>query len=133
MPEQTTIKLEVGVDAETDAEEIDALTRSLRHELGGLDFAEVGQVDAAEVPEGAKSGTATTVGSLVVTLVQGAGGVAAVTGIVQAWLGRSRGRTVELEIDGNKIKVTGASSEVEERLIQEWIGSNTYPSAGDER
>lgn len=135
MVDETAIKLQVGVDADTDPEEIDALTRSLRRELAELDLAEVRQVEVAEVPLGAKSGVEVVVGTLLVTLVQtaGAGGIALITGIVQTWLARGRGRTVELEVDGKKIKITGALSETEQRMIDEWMKRITQEAAGDER
>jgi membrane-associated two-gene conflict system component 1 (EACC1) len=133
MVDQTAIKLGLGVEAETDSEEIDELARGLRREIAELDFVEVRQMEVADAPAGAKSGSAVAVGMMVVTLVQGAGGIAAITGIVQSWLARSSGRIVELEIDGDKIRITGASSDAEERLIDEWIGRGNRRAAGYER
>ncbi len=60
------------------------------------------------------------IGALIVVLAKAAPALAGIVRTVQAWALRG-GRSVKLNIDGDTIEVSGASSEQQDRLIAAWI------------
>jgi hypothetical protein len=109
-------------DGDADDAELERALLQLRAELNELDLDAVVPKPAGEAPPGAKSGAIAAVGGLIVTLKPSMEAIAALVGVVQGWLSRSgSGRTVKLEIDGNVLELTGASSELQERLADVWI------------
>jgi hypothetical protein len=74
-----------------------------------------------ETPVGAKAGAPPDLNTILLTLA-GAGGVlTTIIGVLQSWLTRHEKRSVTLEIDGDKIEITGISSEEQKRLADAWI------------
>jgi hypothetical protein len=122
MPDQTTqLMLNIHAGPETDEEELAELTRQLREELLELDVETVGLVRAGEAPERAKAGDPVTWGALLVALVASGGVLTTLINTLQSWLTRHERRSVTLEIDGDKLEVTGISSEEQQRLINTWL------------
>ena len=103
--------------ADSDAEELADLAGGLCAELLGVDAASVAPLTAEAVPEGAK-GLGTVAGWLVQfgTL----DGLRDVVGAVRGWAART-GRTVEVSIGGDPIKVTSATSQQQQQLIDAWL------------
>src|SRR5262245_21805287 len=120
MPDETTLSVAFLLDDGTDLEEVDELGRRLRRTVADLDVGEMSSVEV-DAPERARSGGVAAAGMFLVTLVKGVGGVGAIVAGARALLVRNPGRTIELCIDGDTIKVTAASSETEERLLDAWI------------
>jgi hypothetical protein len=116
--ERLSLKVELGADADAGAEEQDELTRALREELLELDVETV-QRPAAAAPEGARAGEVVALGTLLVTLGQGALGI--VTSAIGRWVARRGGRSVTLELDGDRIELGGVSEEDQRRLIETFI------------
>jgi hypothetical protein len=108
-------------DAEVDEEELDQLAGSLREALLELDVDEVAQATAGEAPEGAKGLELLTIGGLVVRFVLRPDVLRSVVGTIRGWLAPEPVRTVELVLDGDVCKVTGTTSEEQDRLIDLWI------------
>jgi len=104
--------------ADSDAEELADLAGGLRAELLGVDAALAAPLTAEAAPEGAK-GLGTVVGWLLVRFGT-LDGLRAVVAAVRGWASRT-GRTVEVSIDGDVIKVTGATSQQQEKLIDAWL------------
>ncbi len=123
MPDQTThlmLRLDAGPDV--DDEELAELTRQLREELLELDVEAVDLVHAGELPEKAKGGGDPVAwGALLVALAASGGVLTTLINTLQAWLTRSERRSVILEIGGDKLEVTGVSSEEQQRLINTWL------------
>lgn len=113
------LRLDAG--PETDAEELARITRRLREELLGLDVEAVEFAKSGETPEGAKVGPAIDWNTLLLTLAASGGVLTTIIGVLQSWLTRHEGRSVMLEIDGDKIEITGISSEEQKRLIDAWL------------
>lgn len=107
----------VNLATDGDEEEAAGLARRLRAELLDLDVDAVESVPDGVVPEGAK-GLSSLTGALAVRL--GAAGLQAVLGKIRDWVSRS-GRSVEVTIDGDTVKVTGATSEQQEKIINAWL------------
>jgi hypothetical protein len=121
MTELETIMLQVAVDAATDQDEIDELTLRLRRELLELDVRGVDLPRGGEAPPDSKVGEVLAVGTLLVTLAKSVGAVDSIARTVRSWLHGHPERTVELAIGGDTIKVTGASSAEQDRLIDAWL------------
>ncbi|HEY3082262.1 MAG TPA: hypothetical protein VGM69_20445 [Chloroflexota bacterium] len=114
-----TVQVEGGAD--TDAQELDELTRRLRQQLLELDVRSVQPVEAGEPPPGARAADVMVLGSLLVTLVRSPELIKTVVGVVQGWLAGQHARTVELQIGGDTLKVGGLSSAEQRRLIDLFV------------
>jgi hypothetical protein len=121
---QATVRVDLGV-GDADAEEIDGLRTGLRRELLDLDVERVERVPAGEPPAGARAFEVFALGSLVVTLVRNRDALKAVVQTLQRWLARDERRTIRLELDGDTLEVTRASSEEQERLISGWLARHS--------
>ena len=116
--EQLSLKVELGADTEASAEEQDELTRGLREELLELDIEGV-ERPAGTAPEGARAGEVIALSTLLVTFGQGALGI--VTSSIGRWVARRGGRSVTLELDGDRIELGGVSEEDQRRLIETFV------------
>jgi hypothetical protein len=110
--------LQVLPDPDEDAEQLDDLTDMLREELLELDVAAVAPVMQDQAPEGAKGVVAALGGWLAIHF--GPASLRAVVNAVAAWAGRS-GKTVEITLNGNTLKLTGTSADVQSRMIDEFF------------
>jgi hypothetical protein len=122
-----TVHVEVGLEAESDAEELAELTARLQRQLRQLDVDAVDRPSEGPAPAGAKGPELLALGTLLVTLTKSAGGLTAVAKTVQTWLSGQRGRTVKLQLDGDTIELTGASSRDQDRLVEAWIERHARP------
>ena len=110
--------LQVLPVADSDAEELADLAGGLHAELLGVDGASVAPLTAEAAPEGAKG-----LGDVAGWLVAQFGtldGLRAVVATVRGWASRT-GRTVEVSIDGDVLKVTGVTSQQQEKIIDAWL------------
>ncbi|MGH2706701.1 MAG: effector-associated constant component EACC1 [Actinomycetota bacterium] len=122
MPEERIdLVVEVGGEVETDVEELAGFAYQLRRELLQLDIETVSLARSGPTPPGAKGIEAAAMGILLVKLVSSSGLLTAVADVVRSWLSRNPGRSVKLEIDGDRIEVAGISSAEQRRLIGAWI------------
>ena len=101
-----------------DGEDVDALSRALRRELLDLDVEQVDLVAAGDEPPGAK-GLGAVVGWLSVR-IRGASALRAVVGAVRLWSSRT-GRTIEVTIGTDVLKVSAATAEQQDRIIEVWL------------
>jgi hypothetical protein len=101
-----------------DVESLDESTSLLREELLEYDVLGVDRLTAAEAAEDSKGVVASVGGWLAVHL--GPAGLKAVVNAVASWTGRT-GKTVELTIGGNTLKLTGVSSDVQSRIVDEFF------------
>ncbi len=119
--ERIDLVVELGGGVEADAEELAGLAYQLRRELLQLDVETVSLARSGQTPPGAKGIEAAAMGILLVKLVSSSGLLTAVADVVRSWLSRNPGRSVRLEIDGDRIEVAGISSAEQRRLIGTWI------------
>jgi len=110
--------LQVLPDPDEDAEQLDDLTDMLREELLELDVKAVAPLMQDQAPEDAKGVVAALGGWLAIHF--GPAGLRAVVNAVAAWAGRS-GKTVEITLNGNTLKLTGTSADVQSRIIDEFF------------
>lgn len=114
-----------------DAERLAALTGYLRSELLQLDVEEVKALPAGEPPPATRGFNAATVGALLIVLGQSAEGLRSVVSVIRGWLRRDegKGRTVRLELGGDALELSQASTADQERLIELFVRRHTTGKA----
>ena len=110
--------LQVLPAADSDAEELADLAGELHAELLGVDAVSVDPLSAEGAPEGAK-GLGTLAGWLIAQ-VGTLDGLRATVATIRGWASRT-GRTVEVNIGGDVLKVTGATSQQQGEIIDAWL------------
>jgi hypothetical protein len=103
---------------DSDAEELADLAARLQAELVDVDAVSVAPLPAEAVPEGAKG-----LGDVAGWLAAQFGtldGLRAVVATVRGWTART-GRTVEVSIGGDVLKVTGVSLHQQDKIIDDWL------------
>ncbi|MEO6082433.1 MAG: hypothetical protein ABIQ18_04935 [Umezawaea sp.] len=102
-----------------DAERLDQVTGFLRQELRELDVEDVTPLPAGEAPEGTRGIDVAAIGGLLVTLGQSTQAVQTILMTVRAWLGRGGAahRSVRVEIGGDVLELTDASTEDQDKLV----------------
>jgi hypothetical protein len=117
--------LAVNVDeVGADSERLEELSLALRAELLELNVDDVQRLRVGQAPAGTRALDVAAVGALLVSLSSSAGAVSRVVNLVRGWLKRgSPGRTVELPIGDKTLKLSEASTEQQERLIQQFLRS----------
>lgn len=124
MTDQTTqLVLDIDAGPETDLEQLADLTLQLREELWELDLHTVDLVRTGEMPERAKVGDPIAWGDLMVTLVTSGAALVTLINTLKVWLTPHQRRdfSVTIEIDGDRLEVTGISSEEQQYLIDAWL------------
>jgi hypothetical protein len=109
--------LQVYPRADEDAGELAELTGALRGELLDLDIAGVEPLQAQRVPAGAK-GVSAVAGWLAVQL--GPERLRAVLAKVADWVARND-RGVEVTYGSDTLKLTRATREQQEKIIDDWL------------
>jgi hypothetical protein len=117
----TQLRLTLDVELETDSEELEQLTRQLWEELLELDVQAVDWMTGESTPAKAKAGDAITWGTLLLTLAASGGVFTALISVVQAWLTRHERCSITLEIEGDRLQITGISSAEQQQLIDAWV------------
>jgi hypothetical protein len=111
------VRVTVERPSDYDTDELADLSSALRNELLELDVDAVEPVVDAAPPEGAK-GLPAWAATLLVRL--GLSSLGALVTRLRHWAGRT-GHSVEVTIDGDTLKITGASAEQQEKLINAWL------------
>jgi len=111
------LTVQVLSDPEDDEQLIEEMTALLQEDLLELDVASVERV-AGEPQDGTKGVVADIAGWLMVDF--GSAGPEVVVAAVAAWASRTR-RSVEVSIDGDTLKLTGASRKHIDKALDEWL------------
>jgi hypothetical protein len=115
------IRLTVRVDDEgADRQELDTLTSMLRNELLALDVGAVEAPRAGPPPAGTRGGPLAELGALAMS-VASPELLAAVVSVTGGWLAGRHRRSVRLEVDGDVLELTGASSAQQQLLVNAWL------------
>ena len=115
------LSVELWAGPDSDPEELAQLADRLRAELLDLDVDAVRQRARGEAPQDAKGAGLLAAGELVVGLMASPQVLASLIDVVRSWLGRNRGRSVSLTLDGDALEVSGVSSAEQDRLIDLWV------------
>ena len=120
MAESGGLVVQVHPGPDEDAGDLAELAGLLRSELLDLDVAAVEQIPAGAVPAGAK-GVAAVAGWLAVQL--GPEALRTVLAKVADWVTRND-RGVEITYGGNALKLTRATREQQQSIIDDWLARN---------
>ena len=121
------LQIQIGEAQDTGAEELDDATVRLREELLELDVEAVERPAAGPAPPGSRGLEIAALGTLLVTLAHEA--LPVVLATVARWVSRHGERSVTIELDGDRIEVSGASAEDQRRLVDAFLARH---SGGDE-
>lgn len=102
-----------------DPEEAPTLAHRLRAELLELDLGAVEPAADEDIPAGAKG--LGTIGVLAIRL--GKVAVKPLVGKIRDWIARTN-RGVEITIDGDTLKLTNATSEQQQQLLDVWLAKH---------
>jgi hypothetical protein len=113
----------------SDDERLEELAIGLASELRELDDVDsVGPATTGDVPEGTRSALAAMAGALVLSVRPSPRQLLSVLGLVRDWLRRSPvQRTVKVTIDGDTLELTGASDELQRRVVDDWVARHAAP------
>jgi hypothetical protein len=121
------------VDLAADEEAYESMSVALREEILSTDVNDVRFVQTGPAPDGTRGPDVTMVNQLLVTMPASLAAVAALVNTVRGWLSRSSdGRTVELTLGDKSLKLARASSDEQQRLIEEFLQSaqHAQPDSG---
>src|SRR5687768_15176893 len=123
MPEPAIgLRLEVGLEPDADAAELEHATSQLRTELLELDVDRVDQ-PSEPAPAGTRGLDVAALGTLVVAA--GRGAIGPVLQTLQSWVARRSSRSVKITIDGDSLELTNASREDQRRLVESFLARHT--------
>ena len=117
-PTEVVVRLDAGPDA--DDHELAELALRLRDDFRDLDVESVDLARRGEAPPGAKSGDPLELGTLFVTIAS-SGVLTALINTENSWIGRRRRGSIRVKIGNDELVLTGASSEHQRRVIEEWL------------
>jgi hypothetical protein len=116
------LKVSVAGSPEVGDEERADVVRRIRDELRELSNIETMEaLPLGEAPEGSKAGSAFDWQTLVVTLAASGGVLTTLINAFQSILVGGRGRSITLQIGGDKLVITGIKSDEELKLIRSWV------------
>jgi hypothetical protein len=113
------LRLEIGIEPEADAAEIERAASQLRDELLELDVEAVGVPAGEPAPPGSRGIDAGALGTLLVAA--GRGAIGPVVQAVQSWVARRATRSVKLTIENDSLELTNVSPEDQRRLIESFL------------
>ena len=121
------LQIQIGEAEDTDADELDDATGRLREELLELDVEAVERPSAGPAPPARADSEIAALGTLLVSLAHEA--LPVVLAAVGRWVSSHGRRSVTIELDGDRIEVSGASAEDQRRLIDAFVARH---AGGDE-
>lgn len=110
-------------DPDVSSERLEELTAVVREELLGSAATSVTVPGSAQAPPGARAPDGNIAGELVVAVGSAAVMLRSVIGVLKAWRERRPARTVELEIDGRRLKLADATRAQQERLVEDFLAA----------
>jgi hypothetical protein len=117
------LRVDLLLDGDGEAAELDEAARQLRRELLELDVDEVRPVVSDTPTPGTRAVDAAVLGSLAITA-----GREVIGGVVRAlmqWIGRRANRSVKITIGEDSIELSDVSAEDQHRLIESFLARHT--------
>lgn len=106
---------------EGDVEYAEEQLQALMVELSDLDLDSIDRVAQGSPPPGSRSTGAVELGALLLGLGGSGALLPVLAAVVQDWLKRRRSGSVRLKIGEDEIELTGATDEVQQRALQEFL------------
>jgi hypothetical protein len=113
-------------DPRADDAEIEGRTLELREELLELDIEDARQPPGGSAPDGSRGAEVALLGTLLVTTTREV--VGAVVRTVAAWLSRTGGRTVKMQLGDDSIELTNVAEEDQRQLLEAFLARHTDPA-----
>jgi len=101
------------------------LSQQLRNDLLKLNVKDVDYLLKENSMNGTKAGDIISWETLIVTLAASGGVITTLVNFIIGWLKRNEGRSVVLELNGNKLEVSGLSASEQKELIETWLKRNS--------
>ena len=120
------LQLNVGLDSDAEAWELEEATSQLRQELLSLDVDSVDRPAGKQPPPGARAAEIPELATLLVTL--GPDLIAGVASALAGWVGRGGGRSVKLNLGDDSIEATSISKDDQRRLIESFLARQATAS-----
>ena len=121
-PMQLIVRVDAGPGA--DDRELADLAFLLRDDLDHIDDASVELARGGDHEPGAKSGDPVEWGTLMVSAVT-SGALSAVLKTAHVWVSRRRGASLSVRIGSDELVLSGASSDEQRRVIEDWLARQT--------
>ena len=122
---EITLQLTLNKDEHDTNTEIAKLSRQLRSELLKLNIENVDYRRKENLVDGTKAGEIISWETLIITLAASGGIISTLINFILGWVKRNEGRGVTLELNGNKLEVTGLSASEQKELIETWLKRNS--------
>ena len=117
------LRVDVALDADADAVELDDAAGGLREELLELDVNDVQRLSDDAPPPGARAIAIPIVGALVVSAAKEL--IAAVVQTAAGWVARRPSASVTVTLGDDTIELTDASDEEQQRLIDLFVARHS--------
>jgi hypothetical protein len=122
---QAALRLDIGLQPDAEAAELEDAALQLRLELLELDVEAVERPAGAAPPPGARGPEVALLGALLVNAGQGA--IRAVVRTIQGWVERTSSRSVKVTLDGDTIELTNASDDAQRQLVESFLARHATP------
>lgn len=121
------LQVDIGLDADADAVELDEETGRLREELLELDVDAVKRPTGGLPPPGARAGEAALLGTLVVEASREA--IGAVVRVLAGWVTQRRARSVKITLGGDSLELSDLSDELQRQLLEVFLARHAVPAS----
>ena len=119
MSDVLQMQVDIGIESDADAAELDEATVQLRQNLLQLEVEDVERPPGEPPPPGARAVDAAVLGTLIVSA--GPAVIGTVVQTLAGWLSRRPSRSLKLEIGGDSIELTDVSADDQQRLIEAFV------------
>ena len=122
---EITLHLTLSKDEYDTNIEIAKLSQQLRSELLKLNIENVDYHRKENLVNGTKAGDIISWETLIITLAASGSVISTLINFILGWVKRNEGRGVTLELNGNKLEVTGLSANEQKELVEIWLKRNS--------
>jgi hypothetical protein len=120
------LSLEIGLDPDADAGELEYATSQLRQELLDADVDRVDFAAGEPAPLDARGFDMAALGTLLV--VAGRGAIRPMIQVIESWVVRRSSRSVKITIAGDSLELTNASREEQRRVVESFLARHESAS-----
>jgi len=121
--DQIALRVDIGLDPDADATELDQETLQLREELLELNVDAVNRPSAGPPPQGTRAVEAAVLGTLLVELGRAVLGPAVQA--IAGWVARRGTRSVKVTLDGDTIELSNASQEDQREILKTFLARHS--------
>ena len=115
-------ELTVTIDgSDLEDQELNAITLQLRRQILELDVDAVSLARSSAIPLGSKPADALSLGALVVTIASTPSLMKGVIETIQVWIRDRRVRSAAVDINGDRLELTGLTRKDQSRLVEEFV------------